>query len=222
MNGRTLLTMAVLVVALPLVYGLTPLGAWTLAFVDWLRGAGPLGMAAYLLAFVLSGVAAMPASWALMAAGFLYGPATGVGLGWLGAQGAAWACFALARAARRPGEATPLDRALARRGFAAVVLVRVSPLSPYHLVSYALGASRVAARVFVPASGLGSLPPAVVWVLAGAALPELAAIVQGGAMPGAGLVATALLTVGATAGLTWWARRALALAEAEDAGSAAT
>ena len=69
----------------------------------WVRGlgaGGPLALLALLVAQAV--VAPLPSPPLLMAAGFVYGPWVGFGIGWMGLLLGASACFGLARAFGRP------------------------------------------------------------------------------------------------------------------------
>ncbi len=142
--------------------------------------AGSLAFVALQIAVAVSGV--LPASLLGMAAGALYGPVAGFALAALSTLAGAWIAFALARSALRPAVARMLrrrgtlaafDDRVAREGWRLVALLRVSPVMPFALTSYALGLSSVAARDYV----LGTL----------ACLPALLGYVMVGAMAGTDL-----------------------------------
>ena len=84
-----------------------------------------------------------------------------------------------------------------------VLLLRLSPLVPYTLLSYTLGLTSVGFPAYVAASWAGMLPATFAYVSAGAAGR---ATLEGGASLGAARIA---LTVGGV-GATLWASKILA------------
>ena len=142
--------------------------------------AGSLVFAALQVLVALSGI--LPAALLGIAAGALYGPLTGFALAALSTLGGAWLAFALARSVWRPAIARMLRRRtrlqdfdghVAREGWRLVMLLRVSPVMPFSLTSYALGLSSVPRRDYL----LGTL----------ACLPALFAYVMIGVLAGASL-----------------------------------
>ncbi len=110
------------------------------------------------------------------------------------------------------------DRAVANSGFRTVLLLRFSPLVPFNLLNYFLGACPVRYRDYALATFLGMLPGNVLTVYIGTALGSLAQALRGEAevgtagriMFGLGLVATIAVVVLLSRG----ARKALAEIEA--------
>lgn len=50
-----------------------------------------------------------------------------------------------------------LERAMERKGFTMVLMLRIAPFVPFDLVSYAAGVARVPLRAFLPATIIGTL-----------------------------------------------------------------
>lgn len=65
-----------------------------------------------------------------------------------------------------------LERAMERRGFMMVLLLRLAPFVPFDLVSYGAGAARVKMRAYLPATLIGSLPGTFAYSYLGASLTE--------------------------------------------------
>ncbi|MCU0622734.1 MAG: TVP38/TMEM64 family protein [Gemmatimonadaceae bacterium] len=223
--GRTVLAIVVLV-------GLWLVGrqaaTWLAAAPAAIEGLGVWGPVAFIVGYAVATVAFVPGSALTLAAGALFGLATGVGVVFLGASLGSTAAFLLARTiARRPleqrlsGDArfAAIDRAIAAQGRRIVLLLRLSPAFPFSLLNYALGLTRVSLRDYVVA-GIGMLPGTVLYVYYGKLAGDVA-VLAGGTAPardtayyvvlGLGLLAT----VAVTALVTRTARRALA-----DAGAA--
>src|SRR5580692_9101533 len=104
MKRRTVTAIAIIAVgAAALVLAITclPLMAWLTAMVDWVRHAGALGLAVYLVVFTAVSLSLIPTSPLYLAAGVLYGALWGtvvmVGFSIV----AALATFALARTVLR-------------------------------------------------------------------------------------------------------------------------
>lgn len=190
-----------------------------------LNDAGPAGDAAFAFAFGLGGVLMLPASWFQGAAGFLYGPLLGVCVSWLASTAVGAVSFELARAGLRElvatripsGRVASLDRALVRRGLTAVILLRMSPLAPYNVVSYGLGLTAVPRRTFWIGTTVGSVFPATTWALVGASLGDLSALTTGEASFGAARWVVLAVTLVASAGIALFVRKALAEDASADA-----
>jgi uncharacterized membrane protein YdjX (TVP38/TMEM64 family) len=182
------------------------------------RGAGPLGHLAFLMAYVVAAVAFVPGGVMQGAAGFLYGPLGGFAFAWPAGVISGSVSFFLARtvlrdvvAARLSGRLARLDGALAANGTAVVALLRISPLSPFNMVHYALGLTGVSWRAFAIGTLLGSVPPCALFVFIGSTVADLTLLLDGSAQEGLGWTrwVGGALTVVATAGITLMARRAL-------------
>jgi uncharacterized membrane protein YdjX (TVP38/TMEM64 family) len=177
------------------------------------------------MVIAVSGV--LPASLLGVAAGALYGPLVGFALTALGTLGGAWLAFVLARSAWRPVIARQVHRRqrlhafdcrVATAGWRLVMLLRLSPVMPFALTSYALGLSGVGRRDYLLGT-LACLPALFGYVLIGVLSGTgLAQPTDGG-----GLLRAVLLAVGAAAtlALTMWIGRlaAAVLRAAPDAVS---
>jgi uncharacterized membrane protein YdjX (TVP38/TMEM64 family) len=188
---------------------IVPLAVGTPAVLGWLarleapHGAGGL-LAAALLQFVLALTGLLPASLGAIAAGALYGTAAGFVASAAGTMAAAVLAFLLgrsllrARVARllaRHERARRLEESVARGGWSMVMLLRISPLMPFALTSYALGLTALRLRDYVLGS-LAALPALFLYVLSGALAGMEVHEARGG---GIGIIRTVLL-VAAIAG----------------------
>jgi uncharacterized membrane protein YdjX (TVP38/TMEM64 family) len=63
-----------------------------------------------------------------------------------------------------------LENAMARRGFMAVLLLRMTPIVPFDLVSYAAGIARVSVKAFTLATFIGALPGTFVYSFMGSSI----------------------------------------------------
>ena len=158
----------VLLVALILYRDLSYLDASTLA--DRVRASGTVGPLALIALLVVQAVIApLPSPPILMAAGFVYGPWLGFGIGWLGLFLGASACFGLARVLGRPfaqrfvrpGSLATIDAHIATRAGATVlgiVSLRVFMPPLFDAVSYGCGLLGVPFAWFALATALGEVP----------------------------------------------------------------
>ena len=207
-----------LVLSIPAVWALTPLGAWTLAAIDHLRSAGPWGAVAFGLLVVLSGPMVFSAEAVMAASGFLYGPWYGGLLAWACLHGAALANLLLARTLLRErvhrllggNPFSHIDDLVLSQGATLVALLRLPPLSPYHVISYTLGLTPIRTRDAMLGTALGSVPQVALFAWIGSTLSDVAGLAHASASlsPAAwlGVLAVTALT---TVGLTVYARRKL-------------
>src|SRR5262245_37540026 len=123
--------------------------------VDRLARAGVPGALAFIAAFVVASLLFLPAALLGIAAGAAYGVWLGSALSLVGGTLGAMASFLVARRwARRPLEAwaarsarmRALDAAFRTDGLRTAFLLRLSPLIPFNLLNYALGATALRAR----------------------------------------------------------------------------
>jgi len=139
------------------------------------RSLGPTAPAAFIAFYVVAVVALVPAAWLTVAAGALFGLATGAALAFTGAVLGSTAAFLLGRFAFRTAVAKQLermprlaaiDRAVSAEGFRVVLLLRLSPLVPFNLLNYALGLTTLSVKRFVAAS-IGMLPATFLYAYTG-------------------------------------------------------
>lgn len=202
-----------------------------LAAVEWIRGAGILGVVAFAAIFVAATVLLLPASALTLGAGFAWGPLAGLGVVLPSAVLAATAAFALSRGVARPwierrveanARFRAIDQAVARQGLRLVILLRLSPIVPFNLLNPTLGLTRVSLRDFVLGSTVGMVPGALLYLYLGSLVTSASQLLSGERPSAGGLgMALYLLGLGATVVAAVWvsrtARRALASAlDADD------
>jgi uncharacterized membrane protein YdjX (TVP38/TMEM64 family) len=143
------------------------------------RRTGSAGMAAYVVAVVALELLWMPRMWGLLAAGALFGPVVGGLLSVVADLLGGSVCYLLARGAgrrwvaellaRRPRASRVVELLAERRGAVTLIVLRMCPVAHYTLVSYAAGLVGTRPRAFLVGTGLGVLPGAVLYPIAGAA-----------------------------------------------------
>lgn len=183
------LPLAVLVAAFALFAALGGLDAVSLETIErryaWLRGFVAAHRAAALLLFVatyaaLVGTVIFPAAFVLtIAGGVFFGPiegaiasivgvTTGGGVGFLAARHA----LAHGLSRRLGGRALRLRDGIARDGLTYVLVLRLTPLLPFWLVTLAAAAAGLRARDFVAATLIGVTPAAFIFASLGASAAQ--------------------------------------------------
>lgn len=167
---------------------LFPWARWALLLVEWIRGAGAVGVGVYSLVYMAATLLLLP-GWVLTAgAGFAYGPLWGSLLVSPVSVLASTLAFLLGRGTARKWvssrmEGHPLfkavDEAVAESGFKIVLLLRLSPILPFNLLNYGLGLTRVSLIDYVIASLFGMLPGTVLYVYLGSLVTSAGELLSG-------------------------------------------
>jgi uncharacterized membrane protein YdjX (TVP38/TMEM64 family) len=146
---------------------------------ELVASAGWAAPVVFVLAYAAATVALVPGAPMTALAGVLFGPLVGTGLVVAGATLGATAAFALARRLGRQRvqcvlgpRLTRADGWLERRGFAAMLGLRLTPLVPFNVLNYAAGLSRVPARPYVAATALGIVPAAFAYASLGGTVDD--------------------------------------------------
>ena len=146
----------------------------------------PVGPALFALAYVVRPLVAFSAAVLTIGAGHLYGPAWGLLVVVLGANGGALLAYGLARwlGAGIAGVALGHPRLrgvttrLRTRTFETVLTLRFV-FAPYDAVNYLAGALRLRPGPFLLATAVGSLPGTLTFLLFGASIGDLSALADG-------------------------------------------
>lgn len=177
--------------------------------IEWIGNAGPWGTALFMSLQILIAVSGiLPASLLGMAAGAVYGVGVGFTLSSAGTLAGAWIAFHLARSLFRGRvermllgrpRLRGLDARLGQENWRLVCLLRVSPVMPFAVTSYALGLSSVSSSAYMIGS-LAAMPALMGYVLLGSIAQAGLQAGQAGAGPfrwtvlAIGFLATAVLT----------------------------
>lgn len=189
------------------------MGAWALtsgedslsALNDRVGSLGVWAPLVFALFFALAQAAFVPGSVLTASAGVLFGVPMGVLTSLAGATAGAALSFVIARRLGRgavvrlagSGRLAQLDEALSRRGFWAVLAVRLVPVFPFALVNYGAGVTGVRFAPYLAATVLGILPATFAYVGVGGSLGD-----PGSPVLWIALAGLALLSAGG-----WWAAR---------------
>jgi len=190
-----------------------PLDRWIEVTQAWLDGLGVLGMALYVVIYVLAALLLVPGLALTVVAGALYGLVWGTALVSVASTTAAALAFLFARTfarsavearAQRSARFAAIDRAIEQGGWRIVALLRLSPAVPFSLGNYLYGLTAIRFWPYVLTSWLFMLPGTFLYVYVGYLSGEGLAAASGGeeslsagrlALFVAGLAGTVVATV---------------------------
>lgn len=204
------IVLALIALALVVATRVLPVTDWVRAFQSWVAHQGVWGGVLYGAVYVVAVLLFVPGSLLTIGAGLVFGLLWGTVIVSIASTTAAALAFLIARyVARARVEALAkgnekfraIDQAIREQGWKVVALLRLSPLVPFSVSNYLYGLTPVPFGPYVLASWIAMLPATVLYVWIGAA-GRAAASAQGEgrsplewALLGAGLVATAVVTV---------------------------
>jgi uncharacterized membrane protein YdjX (TVP38/TMEM64 family) len=144
---------------------------------DWAESAGPWFPLAFLLAHIVVTVVPVPRTAFTLAAGLLFGPLLGVVIAVAASTVSAMIAMLLVRAAGwqlnrlvRHRSIYTVDERLRKRGWMAILSLRLIPVVPFSAINYAAGASTVGVLPYGLATLAGLLPGTAAVVILGDAL----------------------------------------------------
>ena len=184
---------------------------------EWLRHAGSPGMFVYLVVHLACSLLLIPASLIESGGGYAYGLLIGYPLTTLISLIDSTLAFLIGRyilsplvgpQVRRQIWFEALDSTLVKQGTRAVVLLRLSPVAPFNVISYGLGFTRVRLRDVILGTWLGSIPTLFFFVYVGSTLAHASEIVESPLTPLWARVVGGVLTLLVTVGITRMAQRA--------------
>jgi uncharacterized membrane protein YdjX (TVP38/TMEM64 family) len=141
--------------------------------------AGPVAPVGYALVYALAATLLVPAAPLTVAAGVVFGPGVGVLTALAGATLGSLGAFGLGRVVGRGavedlagGRLAGVDAFLARRGFAAVLLLRLVPLFPFNVINLVSGVTGLRVREYALATAVGIVPGTVVYAALGGTIDD--------------------------------------------------
>jgi len=181
---------------------------------NWIKDLGPIGLAVFVLLYIIACIFFIPGSILTLGAGAIYGVTTGTILVSLSSTLGATAAFLVGRYFARRWVAKKIegndrfksiDDAVAREGWKIVLLTRLSPVFSFNLLNYAYGLTKVPAREYIPASWIGMLPGTLMYVYLGSLAGDLASLgAESQSAPGPAQWAIRILAFLATVGVTFY------------------
>jgi len=146
---------------------------------NWVLSFGWTAPALYIGLYIARPFVLFPASILSMAGGLAFGTWFGMLYTLVGAVTGAVLSFLLAGKigkglfkGKEDGRLAKMERAMEKRGFMMVLLLRIAPFVPFDLVSYAAGAAGVRLRAFLPATVIGTLPGTFAYNFLGSSLTK--------------------------------------------------
>jgi uncharacterized membrane protein YdjX (TVP38/TMEM64 family) len=192
--------LGLLLIAVMLAWAFLPIREWVQSFTSWTGEFGLLGAIVFASVYVVAVVALAPV-WPLsVAAGLAFG-LWGIPLVIVSATTGASLAFLVARflvrdrvteLTRKRPMLDAVDKAVAEEGWKVVALLRLSPLVPFNLQNYFLGATEIGFFPYLAATFLGIMPGSAAYVYLGILGRAAAAGEQGGGRLKIGLLAAGL------------------------------
>jgi uncharacterized membrane protein YdjX (TVP38/TMEM64 family) len=149
---------------------------------NWIDSLGYIGGIAFVIIYILSTIAFIPATALTLGAGAVFGVIWGSIYVFVGATLGAIAAFLIGRYLARDWigkkiagnqQFVAIDKAVAQSGFKIVLLTRLSPVFPFNLLNYAFGITGVGLKDYAIAS-IGMLPATVLYVYIGSLASDIA------------------------------------------------
>jgi uncharacterized membrane protein YdjX (TVP38/TMEM64 family) len=144
---------------------------------DWAESVGPWFPLAFLGTHIVATVVPVPRTAFTLAAGLLFGPILGVAIAVVASTASALIAMLLVRAAGwqlnrlvRHRSIDTVDERLRKRGWLAILSLRLIPAVPFSAINYAAGASGVRVLPYMLATLAGLLPGTTAVVVLGDAL----------------------------------------------------
>lgn len=137
---------------------------------DYLKGFGNLAVGIYILAYCLNTISILPPIAILsLSAGLIFGAVWGAIYLMLGAMLGVTCTFFISRFFGRSiidkllkGRFKELNNLLERRGFMAILFLRIVPIMPYEALNYVSGLTKIRFRDYFLASLFGFIPGVIV------------------------------------------------------------
>ncbi|MCC5847277.1 MAG: TVP38/TMEM64 family protein [Verrucomicrobia bacterium] len=173
---KTYLKIAVLLLAVLLLFVFLPVREWLSSFNEFVAGLGVWGMLLFIVVYMVAAVFMIPGSVLTLGAGFAFGLVNGMIAVSLGSTLGAGAAFLVSRYLARDrvrakfatGERfQSVDEAVAEQGWKIVGLLRLSPVFPYNVLNVLLGLTGIKFWHYLIASWLGMLPGTLLYVYIG-------------------------------------------------------
>lgn len=170
------LSMLVILAALLTIAGALPIDHAIVAMKDRMSGLGVWGPMVFVLIYILATVLFVPGTILTIAAGTIFGLVVGMVTVSIGSTVGAALAFLISRYVARDKIAViagrnrrfaAIDRAIDEGGWKIVVLVRLSPVTPFSLENYLFGLTRICFWPYVLASWLAMIPGTFFYVYLG-------------------------------------------------------
>ncbi len=185
-----------------------PISGWMQKLVTGVQSFGALGFLLYAAVYIVVTLTLLPASILSIGAGFAYGIQGGFLLVMCASMLGALLAFLAAKhwfrdwvvqkIENRP-KLRAVERAVSRRDFYTILLLRLSPLFHFGLLNYFLGLTKTSARTYLLSSTLGVIPGVLLYVGIGSLITDATALADPSASDSVNVWKTVLLVVGIAA-----------------------
>lgn len=154
----------------------------------WVDGLGTMGAIAFVVIYATATIVCIPGSILALCGGALFGIFWGAVVVFLGGFIGAVSAFCLGRYllnnwAKRQliknRYLRAINRAIASEGWKFASLLHLSPIIPFNMLNYALGASKLALNDFIVATAIGIIPGVVLYTLIGSTFGDLTMVFMG-------------------------------------------
>lgn len=203
---KTTLWLLAALYALYLAWELVPLTAWAQQLIAWIQNLGPSGYIVYTVIYLLATLLVIPLTPLTIGAGFAFGFSTALPLTLSAATIGAATAFLLSRCiarerfhamVHRSNRLNAVEASITDKGWRIVLLLRISPVVPSHILNYLCGVTGISFVSYALATFIGKIPLVALFSYIGAvtagtvAGPDDMTIYQ---LPiyAAGLIATAI------------------------------
>lgn len=211
-NKSKIFFFAAVIVGLIILTRVFPVQDYLAAFLERLQNLGAVGVALFILAYIIATVFFLPGSVLTLGAGGIYGVIAGSIIVSAASTLGALAAFGVGRSigrgwirakVRDNQKFEAMDKAVAKQGWKIVGLTRLSPVFPFNLLNYLFGLTNVSVRDYLLASWIGMMPGTVMYVYIGSVAGDIVRSTSGESrftaaewiLYGVGFIATAIVTV---------------------------
>ena len=158
----------------------------------WVDSQGKSGAIAFVVIYAVATIICIPGSILALAGGALFGSFWGAIIVFLGGFLGAVSVFSLGRyllknwvkhQLSKNRYLQAINRAIAAEGWKIAILLHISPIIPFNILNYALGASKLAFKDFIIATAIGIIPGVMLYTFLGSAFGDLTMIVMNSAQP---------------------------------------
>jgi uncharacterized membrane protein YdjX (TVP38/TMEM64 family) len=154
---------------------------------EWVNSLGAAGAIGFIVIYIISTIAFIPAAILTLGAGVIFGVVWGSVYVFVGATLGSIAAFLIGRYLIRDWmvqkiagntKFLALDAAMGKSGFKLVLLTRLSPVFPFNFLNYAFGVTKISLADYTWAS-IGMIPGTIMYVYIGSLAGSIAALGQG-------------------------------------------
>lgn len=154
----------------------------------WIDSLGVWRAIAFIGVYIIATLICLPGSILALGGGALFGAIWGAVFVFLGGFLGAVSAFSLGRSLLKERVAKRLEKnpylqalnsAVVTKGWKIACLLHLSPMIPFNVLNYALGASKISFKDFAIATGIGIVPGVILYSFLGSAIGDFTMIMMG-------------------------------------------